>query len=168
MKTVKSSSQENTRKISKQFLSFGVMLIRSPCHYYDLKKKNQLCFYLSKNADTRHNWVIVLYDIYTVLWFADSGHVQQCVREMNIVLYSSFKNSIPKLGNVDIKLLWQVQSRLFALKIILQQKKPPTFLSWRWYAPGQTGCPLQRQKRSEKSLGKRPKVAAEVSLLVDI
>ena len=44
MKTVTSSSQENTRKISKQFLFFGVILVRSPCHYYDVKK-NQLCFY---------------------------------------------------------------------------------------------------------------------------
>ena len=30
--------QENTRKISKQFLFFGVILVRSPCHYYDVKK----------------------------------------------------------------------------------------------------------------------------------
>ena len=44
MKTVTSSSQENTRKISKQFLFFGVILVRSLCHYYDVKK-NQLCFY---------------------------------------------------------------------------------------------------------------------------
>ena len=66
MKTVNSSSQENTRKISKQFLSFGVILIRSPRHYYDVKK-NQLCLYQSKNADTRHNWVRVLYDIYALL-----------------------------------------------------------------------------------------------------
>ena len=31
------------------------------------QKKTQLCFYLSKNADTRHNWVRLLYDIYTVV-----------------------------------------------------------------------------------------------------
>ena len=38
MKTVTSSSQENTGKISKQFLFFGVILVRSTCHYYDVKK----------------------------------------------------------------------------------------------------------------------------------
>ena len=38
-------------------------------------KKNQLCFYLSKNADTRHNWVRLLYDIYTVVWSCkDAGY----------------------------------------------------------------------------------------------
>ena len=44
MKTVTSSSQENTRKTSKQFLFFGVILVRSPCHYYDVKKKTSSAF----------------------------------------------------------------------------------------------------------------------------
>ena len=54
MKTVTSSSRENTRDILKQYLVLGVILIRSTCHYYDVKKK-QLCFYLSKNADAPQN-----------------------------------------------------------------------------------------------------------------
>ena len=44
MKRVTSSSRENARKISKQFLLFGVILIHSPCHYYDVKKKNSSAF----------------------------------------------------------------------------------------------------------------------------
>ena len=42
----------NTRKISKQFLFFGVILIRSPCHYYDVKKKPALLLPLKKCGHT--------------------------------------------------------------------------------------------------------------------
>ena len=69
MKTVTSSSQENTRKISKQFLFFGVILVRSPCHYYNVKKKPALLLPLKKCGHTSQwflHGVILLYDIYTV------------------------------------------------------------------------------------------------------
>ena len=66
MKTVTSSSQENTRKISKQSLFFGVILIRSPCHYHDVKKKTAMLLLFTKCGDTSQ-WVNLLYDICTVI-----------------------------------------------------------------------------------------------------
>ena len=70
--SVTSSSQENTRKISKQFLFFGVILVRSPCHYYDVKKKPALFLPLKKCGHMSQQFlhgVRVLYDIYTVVLF---------------------------------------------------------------------------------------------------
>ena len=64
-----SSSQENTRKILKQFLFFGVILIRSPCHYSYFKKKTALLLPLKNCGHTSQRFlrgVILLYDIYTV------------------------------------------------------------------------------------------------------
>ena len=49
---VTSSSQENTRKISKQFLLFGIILVRSPCHYYEIKKKPALLLPVKKCGHT--------------------------------------------------------------------------------------------------------------------
>ena len=61
------SRKENTLKISKQSLLLSLISIRSPSYYYDVKCSYPALFHLSKNADTRHNWVNLLYNIYTVL-----------------------------------------------------------------------------------------------------
>ena len=69
MKTVTSSSQENTRKISKQFLSFGVILVRSHVTIMT-SKKTALLLPLKKRGHTSQwflHGVIILYDIYTVV-----------------------------------------------------------------------------------------------------
>ena len=69
-----SSSQENTRKISKQFLFFDVILVRSNVTIMTSKKK-QVCFHLSKNADTRHNSFCMEWEycMIFILWFGALG-----------------------------------------------------------------------------------------------
>ena len=70
MKTVTSSSQENTRKISKQFLFFGVILVRSPCHYYNVKKKTS-CAFTSQKMRT-HVTIVFAWSEITV-WYLYCG-----------------------------------------------------------------------------------------------
>ena len=67
MKMVMSSSQKNTRKISKQFLFLALF---SSAHHVTImtskkKKKKQLCFHFSKNAD--HITMVFAWSDLTVL-----------------------------------------------------------------------------------------------------
>ena len=68
MKTVTSSSQENTGKISKQFLFFGVILVRSPRHYYDVKKK--IAVFTSQKMQT-HVTMVFAWSDSTVYLYCD-------------------------------------------------------------------------------------------------
>ena len=65
-KKVTSSSQENTRKISKQLLTFRITPTRSRSHYYDVEKPSSAS--PLKKCGHTSQWflrgVILLYDIF--------------------------------------------------------------------------------------------------------
>ena len=46
--------RENAHKISEQSLLLRIILIRSRCHYYDVKRKYPALLHPSKNTDKRH------------------------------------------------------------------------------------------------------------------
>ena len=73
MMKMTSSSRENTHKISKQFLLFGVIHTGSPCHYYDVKKKKLSSALPLKKCGHTSLWF--LYGMILLCDISDLGYV---------------------------------------------------------------------------------------------
>ena len=92
MKALISSGGDKSHKISEQLLLFGIIQIRSRCHYYDVNLTPKVCLALKKCGHTSQWFLLgvnLLYDIYNVpvplyqLACECSGSSEERERSMN-------------------------------------------------------------------------------------